>query len=396
MNGIKTQKLIYLDASASTPVDQEVVNSMKQYFNIEYGNAGSMHSKGLQASKILNESRSRVAQILNCKAEEVIFTASGTESINLALKGSVEKLQHKGNHIVTTKIEHHAVLDTLEYLETKGFKVTYVDVERNGIVNPEKIAEVITDKTILVSVMYVNNEIGTIQPIKEISEITREHKVLLHTDACQAPNSESLDVEKLGVDLLSLNGSKMYGPKGVGCLYRKQRVKLAPLIHGGGQEFKLRSGTENMPAIVGFTKALELAQKNKSEYKEKLTKLRNKLIDGLLKIDLSILNGDLEKRVPNNVNITFLNVEGEAILLKLDEQNICASSGSACTSKSLDPSHVILALSRPYEVAHGSIRFTLTKNTTEAGIDKVIELMPRLIEELRGISPVHLTMKDLE
>ena len=395
MNGIKTQELIYLDASASTPVDQEVVNSMKQYFNTEYGNAGSMHSKGLQASKTLNESRSRVAQILNCKAEEVIFTASGTESINLALKGSVEKLQHKGNHIVTTKIEHHAVLDTLEYLETKGFKVTYVDVERNGIVNPEKIAEAITDKTILVSVMYVNNEIGTIQPIKEISEITREHNVLLHTDACQAPNSEGLDVEKLGADLLSLNGSKIYGPKGIGCLYRKQRVKLAPLIHGGGQEFKLRSGTENMPAIVGFTKALELAQKNKSEYKEKLTKLRNKLIDGLLKIDLSILNGDLEKRVPNNVNITFLNVEGEAILLKLDEQNICASSGSACTSKSLDPSHVILALSRPYEVAHGSIRFTLTKNTTETGIDKVIDLMPSLIEELRGISPVHLTMEDI-
>jgi len=387
---------IYLDTSASTPLDPEVFQEMNKYFCLEYGNAGSMHTKGLIASQALNISRIKVASILNCNPEEVIFTGSGTESINFALKGVAKKYEKKGKHIITSKIEHHAVLDTLEYLERQGFEVTYADVEKNGIINPEKIKDLIREDTILISIMYANNEIGTIQPIKEIAEIAKEKGIIFHTDACQAANSESLNVKELGVDLLSLNGSKIYGPKGVGCLYKKENIRIEPLIHGGGQEFNLRSGTENIPNIVGFAKALELAQNNKEEYSRKLTPLRDYLIENLLRIDKTLLNGDKEKRLPNNVNVTFLNIEGEAVLLKLDNEGICASSGSACTSKSLDPSHVILALGRPYEAAHGSIRFSLSKNTNEEGIKHLINIMPGIVEELRGISPVNLTLEEIE
>jgi len=386
--------LIYLDTSASTPLDPEVYKEMHKYFHLEYGNAGSMHTKGLMAGHALNLARNKVAIILNCQPQEIIFTGSGTESINFAIKGVANK--SKGKHIITSNIEHHAVLDTLEHLEDKGFTVTYIPVEKNGIVDPKKVEEAITEDTILITIMYSNNEIGTIQPIKEISKIAKKHKVLLHTDACQSGNSEELDIETLGVDLMSLNGSKIYGPKGIGCLYKREGIKLEPLIHGGGQEFNLRSGTENIPSIVGFAKALEIAQKGRLGYTKRLTELREYLINNLLKIDNTILNGDPEKRLPNNANITFLNIEGEAVLLKLDKEGICASSGSACTSKSLDPSHVILALGRPYEAAHGSIRFSLSKYTTKEGIDKLLRIMPEIAKELRELSPVNLKMEDLQ
>ncbi|MBT6995470.1 aminotransferase class V-fold PLP-dependent enzyme [Candidatus Woesearchaeota archaeon] len=382
---------IYLDASASTKIDNEVLIEMRPFIEEEYGNAGSMHTSGLKAAHALNLSRKKIKEILN--VDEVIFTSSGTESINLALKGYALKNKSKGNHIITTKIEHHAVLDTLEYLEKNGFEITYLDVEENGIINPKKIKEAIKENTILISVMHANNEIGTIQPIKEISKIAKGNNIIFHTDACQAGNSESL--KDLDVDMLSLNGSKIYGPKGIGILCKKNSIRLEPLIHGGGQENKLRSGTENIPNIIGLAKALDIAQNNIGEYK-KLSTLRDYFIQELLKIENTILNGDKNNRLPNNVNITFLNVEGEAILLMLDEKGIQASSGSACTSNSLDPSHVILALGMPYEAAHGSIRFTLTKDTTKEDINYVLKEIPEIIKKLRGISPVNLTLEEIK
>jgi cysteine desulfurase len=386
---------IYLDTSSTTQVNPAVLAAMQPYFREKFGNPGSMHNFGFAANEALDSSRRKISEILNCNLEEIIFTGSGTESINLALKGFAQKNKDKGNHIISTTIEHHAVLDTLDYLEDQGFKVTYIPVGESGIVSPDKIREAITDQTILISVMYANNEIGTIQPIRDISQIANEHGISLHTDACQAGNSESLDVQGLGVDLMSINGSKLYGPKGVGVLYKKKKLKLEALIHGGGQEFRLRSGTENVPGIVGLATALEIAQMEKEEYTKKLTPLRDYFIEGLLKIDNTLLNGDANNRLPNNVNVTFLNVEGESILLMLNEKGIYASSGSACTSKSLDPSHVILALGRPYEVAHGSIRFTLSKDTTKEDIDYVLNEMPPIIERLRGMSPVVLKKEDL-
>ena len=386
--------IVYLDNSASTKVDEDVLKKMLPYFSDRYGNAGSMHQKGLEANNALAYARGKVAEMLNAKEEEIIFTGSGSESVNLAIKGFAR--QKKKGHLITTKIEHHSVLDCFEELEKEGFETTYVEVENNGVIDPNKIKEAIREETILISVMYANNEIGTIQPIKEIAEIAKEKKIIFHTDACQAGNSENLDVKNLGIDMMTLNGSKIHGPKGVGCLFKRKGIVIKPQILGGAQEFKLRAGTENIPTIVGFAKALEIAQKNKEVNNENITKLRNHLIDGLLKIPNTLLNGDREKRLPNNANITFLNIEGESILLMLDHYGICASSGSACTSKSLDPSHVILALGRPYEVAHGSIRFTLSKYTTKEEIDYVIEKMPAIVERLRKISPVHLSMEDIK
>lgn len=387
---------VYLDNAATSKIDPQVLAVMQKFYDSLYGNAGSMHRKGLEAVSALNSARASVAKVLNCSDKEIIFTGSGTESINLAIKGAVEKLRDKGNHIVTTTIEHHAVLDTVEFLESKGFEVTRVPVEPNGIVDPKKIEAALTPKTILVSVMYANNEVGTIQPIKEISRITRERGVLFHTDACQAANYLSLDVNDLGVDLLSLNGSKIHGPKGVGCLYKRRGVFLEPLIHGGGQEFSLRSGTENIPLIVGFAKALEIAQADRVKNSEFESQLRDYLISELLKIPDTMLNGDAVARLPNNVNVTFLNVEGEAVLLMMDDKQICASSGSACTSKSLDPSHVVLALGRSYEAAHGSIRFTLSKFTTREEVEYVVSVMPGIIAWLREISPVHLKVEEIQ
>ena len=391
---------VYLDNSATTPVDQRVLDVMLPYFNEMYGNPGSMHSKGLESQSALEESRKKIGDILNADSDEILFTGSGTESINMAIKGVAHfygKNINKGKHIITQKTEHHAVLDSCEFLEKEGYEVTYLDVDRYGMVCVDDIRKAIREDTILVSIMYVNNEIGTIQPIEEISKICKEKKVLFHTDACQAANYLYLDVKKLGVDLLSLNGSKIYGPKGVGILFLRKGVMITPLIHGGGQERKLRSGTENIPSIVGFAKALEISQNEKEKENERLKKLSDKLIKGILRtIPKSFLNGHPVKRIPSNVNISILDVEGEAILLYLDDLGICASTGSACTSKTLDPSHVILATGLPYEAAHGSLRFTLGRFTTEEGVDTLLEVLPGIIKELRGISPVNLRAEDFK
>jgi len=392
------EKTIYLDNSATTAVDSEVIQAMLPYFNEMYGNPGSMHHKGLQSQKAIEEARKKIAGILNCDQEEIIFTGGGTESINLALKGVAHhqsKKLGKGNHIITQKTEHPAVLETCEFLEKEGYEVTYLEVDKYGRVNPKDVETAIKDETILVSVMYANNEIGTVQPIKEISEICKKKGVLLHTDACQAPGYLDLDVKKLGVDLMSLNASKAYGPKGIGLLFLRRGISLTPLIHGGGQERRLRSGTENVPSIVGFAKALEIAESKRVEEGKRLKRLSQRLISGVTTtIPKSFLNGHPTERLPNNANITFLDIEGEAALLYLDKEEICASSGSACTSKTLDPSHVILALGLPYEAAHGSLRFSLGRTTTEKGIDKLIKTLQKIVGDLRKISPVNLNAED--
>ncbi|MBT3395175.1 cysteine desulfurase [archaeon] len=389
-------KQIYLDNSATTPVDKKVIKEMSRYYSEDYGNAGSMHDLGLISDNVLDSSRAKVAKILNADSEEIIFTGSGTESINLALKGLARKLKSKGNHIISTTIEHPAVLNTLKSLKKEGFEISLVPVEKNGIISSDKIKSAIKKETIIISTIYANNELGTIQPIREIGSIAKNKKIIFHTDACQAANSEELDVKKLNVDLMSLNGSKIYGPKGTGCLYKNNTIQLDPILDGGNQEFGLRSGTENIPGIVGFTKALELAQNDKKKYSKTLTELRDHLITGLMQIDRTILNGDKKKRLPNNVNITFLNIEGESILLKLNEYKIYASTGSACSSRSLTASHVLLAIGQSEKAAHGSIRFSLGKYTKKSDINKVLKVLPKIVKELREMSPVHMELKDLK
>ncbi|MFC1801278.1 cysteine desulfurase family protein [Nanoarchaeota archaeon] len=380
--------MIYLDHSATTYVDEEVMAAMKPYFTQHFGNPSSMHQSGLKAKEAVQEARQTIAKILNCQPAEIIFTSGGTESVNLALQGIAK--EKKSGHIITTKTEHHAVLDTCKYLEAQGFQVTYLDVDRYGQVQPEQIEKAIKENTILITIIYANNEIGTINNIKEISKITKEHNIPLHTDACQAG---LLDLNT-GADLLTLNGSKIYGPKGIGILYKNKNIKLQPIIYGGGQEFNLRSGTENVPGIVGFAKAFELIQKNKEAETQRLTQLRNKLMQTLTKSPKSILNGHPTERHPGNVNISFADVEGESIVLHLNEQGIQASTGSACTSELLEASHVLVACGQPAEIAHGSIRFTLGKQTTEKDINEVIEKLPKIIESLRKISPINLEVKN--
>lgn len=388
--------MIYLDYSATTYVAPEVKREMEKYLDQDFGNPGSMHSMGLKAEKAVADARKRVAGILNADSGEIVFTGSGTESINLAIKGFYRANREKGNHIITSKIEHHAVLDTCEYLEKhEGAEITYLDVDKYGMVDPKDVGKSIKKNTILITVMYANNEIGSIQPIKEIGIIAKKHNVVFHTDACQAGGSLDIDVRKLGVDMLTLNGSKIYGPKGTGILFRKKGIDLHPIIHGGGQESGLRSGTENVAGIVGFAKALEIAQGIREEENERLIQLRDRLIKGITgSIPKSFLNGHPAKRLPNNANITVLDVEGEAVLLHLDKAGICASTGSACTSRTLDPSHVITATGMPFEAAHGSLRFSLGRKTTEKDVDRVIEVLPGIVERLRKISPVKLDVKN--
>lgn len=384
----------YLDHAATTYLDPRVKEEMDKYFLEEFGNPGALHSFGLRAKNALDNSREKIAEILNCKSSEIIFTSGGTESINLAIKGIARA--NKGKHIITTKAEHHAILHTCEYLEKEeGFEITYLNVDKYGRVKKEDIEKAIRPNTILITIVYANNEIGTINQISEIGKFLKEKypKIYFHTDACQAGLLD-LNVKNLNVDLLTLNGSKIYGPKGTGILYLKQGIKIKPIIHGGGQENKLRSGTENIPGIVGFAKALDLIQKEKNQESERLTKLRDKLINGILKIPKSFLNGHPTERLPNNANITILDIEGESIILMLNEKGICVSTGSACTSYLLDPSHVLLALGLPKEAAHGSIRLSLGKRTTEKDIDKVLEVLPEIIETLRKISPVKLSIKN--
>lgn len=394
MSQQKKSKIIYLDHAATTYIDPRVKEAMDPYFEDVYGNPGSLHQIGLRAREVIDKSKETIAKIINCQSKEIIFTSGGTESINLAIKGVAFR---KGEgHIITSKIEHPAVLETCHYLEQKGFKVTYLEVDNNGLIDPKELEKAITKETILITIMYANNEIGTVEPIKEIGEIAKKHKIIFHTDACQAAGALDLDVKKINVDLMTLNGSKIYGPKGVGILYKSADVKLEPLIHGGGQEFGLRSGTENVPGIIGFTKALELSQTEKEIEYIRLIKLRDYLIKELLeKIPKSFLNGHKTKRLPNNVNISFLDVEGESILLYLDQKGVEISTGSACSSQKLEVSHVLDAIGLIHDAAHGSIRFTLGHRTTKEDLDYTVMVLKEIIENLRRISPIKVRMEDI-
>ncbi|MFC1809948.1 cysteine desulfurase NifS [Patescibacteria group bacterium] len=382
---------IYLDHAATTPMDPRVLEAMEPYLKEEFGNPSSIYSIAQRARQALDEARTDVAEVLGCTEEEIIFTSGGTESDNLAILGVARANAKKGKHIVTTKIEHHAVLHPCEVLEKEGFEVTYVDVEKNGIVDPVKVKEVIREDTILVSVMYANNEIGTIQPIGKIGRFCKKRSIPFHTDACQAAGTLEMNADRLKVDLMTLNGSKIYGPKGVGVLFVRKGVNIQPLMYGGEQERRIRPGTENVAGIVGLAKALKLAQEGREKENVRLSRMRDYLIKGIeAKIPKVMLNGDRLERLPNNVNVSILDIEGEALLLRLDMAGIAASSGSACTSGSLDPSHVILALGHPYEIAHGSLRFSLGKSTTKKDLDYVLEVLPKIVDDLRAISPVSL------
>ncbi len=387
-------KDIYLDNAATTKIDKNVLDVMMPFLKGKFANPSSMHSKGIEAKNAMDYSRKKVSEILNCNPQEIIFTGSGTESDNLAILGFARANKDKGRHIITTKIEHHAVTDSFEKLKDEGFKVTFISVDEKGILNSDELKEAINDETILVSVIYANNEIGVIQNIGEISEICKKRGVAIHTDACQAANYLDIDVKRLGVDLMTLNGSKLYGPKGVGVLYKKKGIKIEPLLYGGGQEFGLRSSTENVANIVGFSKALEITCDHKKEESERLVYLRDFMIERLLKIKNTLLNGHATKRLPNNVNISFLGVEGESLLLLLNEDGIYASTGSACSSDSLEPSHVIIALGSPKEIGHSSIRFSLGRHTTKEDIEYVVERVKINVDKLRKISPLNYDLDD--
>jgi len=382
-------KNVYMDYSATTFVKPEVLEEMLPYFTEKFGNPSSFYGISRETKKAIDKAREQVAKTLNCRPDEVYFTGGGSEADNWAIKGIASAHKNKGNHIITTKVEHHAVLHTCEYLEKNGFDVTYLDVNEEGFINLEDLKNAITDKTILVSIMFANNEIGTIQPIKEIGEICTEKKVFFHTDAVQAVGNVPVDVKELNIDMLSLAGHKIYGPKGIGVLYIKKGIKIDNLIHGGGQEKNRRAGTENIASIVGLGKALELATDNLEEHMKKMITLRDKLMDGLLEIPYTRLNGPRgDKRLPGNVNVCFRFIEGESILLSLDFKGVCASSGSACTSGSLDPSHVLLAIGLPHEIAHGSLRLSMGEGSTEEDVDYVLEVVPPIIERLRNMSPL--------
>ncbi|MGI6284526.1 cysteine desulfurase NifS [Neomoorella humiferrea] len=382
---------VYLDHSATTPVRPEVLEAMLPFLKEEaFGNPSTIYSYGREAKKALDEAREKVAGLIGARPEEIVFTSGGTEADNLALIGTAAANERKGRHIITSSIEHHAVLHTAQYLMRQGFKVTFLPVTPEGLVRVEDVEEAITDETILISVMHVNNEVGTIQPIKEIGHLARERGIVFHTDAVQSVGKIPVNVDELNVDLLSASAHKIYGPKGVGCLYIRKGTKITPILHGGGQERKRRAGTENMPGIVGFGRAAELARQELPQEMPRLKALRDRLIKGILeRIEDVQVNGDLEKRVATNANFSFRYVEGESLLLSLDMKGICASSGSACTSGSLDPSHVLLAMGIPHEVAHGSVRMTLGRGNTEADIDYVLEVMPEIVARLRAMSPLY-------
>ena len=386
---------IYLDNAATPPVRKEVVEAMLPYFTESFGNPSSVYQIAQMNKKALDESRETIAKYIGAQTNEIFFTSGGSEADNWAIKGIAEAHKNKGNHIITTKIEHPAVLHTCEYLEKHGYEVTYLDVDDNGLVSPEAVEAAIKDTTILISIMYANNEIGTIMPIKEIGAVAKAHKIPFHTDAVQAVGQVRIDVKDQNIDLLSLSGHKINGPKGMGVLFIKRGLKLENLIHGGGQERGRRAGTENVPGIVGLAKAMELTYTDFDAKIEKMTKLRDKLIKGLLEsIPYCKLNGHPTKRLANNANIGVEYVEGESLLLLLDMNGIAASSGSACTSGSLDPSHVLLALGIPHEKAHGSIRFTLGVQNTEEEIDVVLEKMPAIVQRMRDMSPLWEEVKN--
>ncbi|MFH1547523.1 MAG: cysteine desulfurase NifS [bacterium] len=383
------KKLVYLDNAATTSVKHEVVDIMLPFFTEKYGNPSTIYSLGTEAKEAIEDARMKVAKALGAEKNEIYFTGSGTEADNWALKGIAHANSDKGKHIITSKIEHHAILHTCKALENEGFEVSYISVDENGIINLDELEKSIRKDTILISVMYANNEIGTIQPVKEITKIAHKHNVYFHTDAVQAVGNVPIDVKDLDIDLFSLSGHKIHGPKGIGVLYIKDGVQISSFIHGGGQERGKRASTENIPSIVGLGKAIELATQDIGERTENMKNLRDELISRILEdIPFSRLNGDKKKRLPGNVNISFEYIEGESILLILDQEGICASSGSACTSASLAPSHVLLAIGLSPEIAHGSIRFSIGDENTKEDIDYVMEKLPGIISKLREMSPL--------
>ncbi len=383
------KRFVYADNAATTQVSEEVLNAMMPYFRTEYGNASSIYAMGRSAQKAVEEARAKVAKAIGADPSEIFFTSCGSESDNWALRGVCEKLAPKGKkHIVTTVFEHHAILHTCKALEKMGYEVTYVPVSDKGIVAPEDIKNAIRDDTAIVSVMYANNEIGTIQPISEIAAVCKEKNVIFHTDAVQAVGHVEIDVHKQGIDLLSLSGHKIHAQKGIGAIYMRKGIVLPNLINGGAQERNRRAGTENVPAIVGLGRAIELATADIAEKAEIITARRNRIIDGILRLPHTRLNGDREKRLPGNVNISIEGIEGESLLLMLDMNGICASSGSACTSGSLDPSHVLLSLGLKHEVAHGSLRLSIDENTSDEDVDYILEVVPKVVERLRSMSPL--------
>lgn len=382
--------MIYLDNAATTPLRPQALEAMKPYFEELYGNAASMYSFAGKARKAVEDARAQIAGLIGAKPKEIYFTGGGSEADNWALKAVAFAKREKGRHIITSRIEHHAVLHTCEYLEKLGFEVTYLDVDEEGRISPEALEQMIREDTILISIMFANNEIGTIEPIREIGQIAKRHGILFHTDAVQACGHVPIGVEELGIDLLSASAHKIGGPKGVGLLYIREGVKIGSFIHGGAQERGRRAGTHNTPGIVGFGAAACLALENMEAAIAHETKLRDYLIDRVLKeIPYSRLNGHRTERLSNNANFSFRFIEGESLLIMLDQAGICASSGSACTSGSLDPSHVLLAIGLPHEIAHGSLRLTLSQQTTREEIDFVVEKLKTIVERLRNMSPLY-------
>jgi len=385
---------IYLDHAATTPTRPEVVKVMLPFFTDAFGNPASIYSYGQEAKGAVEEARTKTAELIGARSEEIVFTSGGTEADNFALKGVAYANEHKGNHIITTSIEHHAVMEVCKFLGRRGFTITYLPVDEYGLVDPQDVKKVITDKTILISIIHANNEVGTIEPISEIGKIAKEAEVYFHTDAVQTVGHIPVNVDKLKVDLLSISAHKLYGPKGVGALYIRKGTKLTSLMQGGEQEKRRRAGTENVPGIVGLGKAVELAGQEMDKEIERLAGLRDKLIKVLMeKIDHVHLNGHPTRRLPNNVNVSVDFVEGESMLLNLDLEGICASTGSACSSASLEPSHVLLALGLSPEQAHGSLRFTLGRENSEEDMKRVLKVLPGIVARLRAMSPLLKTQK---
>lgn len=381
---------VYLDYSATTPVKDKVLQEMIPYFSEKFGNPSSLYDKGLEAKAAVTHAREQVASLIGAQPREVFFTAGGTESDNWVVFGVADKLKDKGNHIITTKVEHHAMLHSCQFLEKHGYDVTYLDIDKDGRIRPEELEAAITEKTILISIMMVNNEIGTVQPIKELAAIAKKHGVLFHTDAVQALGNVPIDVKNLGIDLMSMSSHKIYGPKGSGALYIRRGVRLSNYLHGGAQESGRRAGTENLTGIVGFGKAAELAQKNFDQHVAHCSSLRNHLVERVLaEIPDTFVNGTMEYRHPGNANITFKYIEGEAILLLLNQSGISVSTGSACSSASLEPSHVLSALGVPVEMIHGTVRFTVGDLTTMEDIDYTVDTLKKVVSRLREISSVN-------
>lgn len=381
---------VYLDYSATTPVKEEVLKEMIPYFTEKFGNPSSLYDIGLESKKAVTHAREQVASLINASPQEIYFTAGGTEADNWAVFGTAGKLKSKGNHIITTKIEHHAMLHSCEFLEKEGYDITYLDIDKDGRIDLKQLENSITDKTILISVMLVNNEIGTIQPIKEAAAIAKEHGILFHTDAVQGLGNVPIDVKDMGIDMMSVSSHKIYGPKGTGALYIRKGVTIDNYMHGGGQENRRRAGTENLAGIVGFGKAAELARIDFDKHVEHCSKVRDYLMERILKeIPDTFVNGTMEKRHPGNLNITFKYIEGESILLLLNQYGISVSTGSACSSTSLEPSHVLSALGVPVELIHGTVRFTVGDFTTMEDIDYVVDHLKTIVEKLREISSVN-------